>query len=393
MIRKLTVAATLLIVVLTTVVGCHRQKLEEILYTKALIPVLIDWETRALMDIDNDPDGDLYSASVWLFPTEESLYQGDPIECKISNAIYDYIEVPVGVFDVLVFNKTVGEYSNNVGFRGTDSFDSFEYYTNPYISSSSTTSKIDGLEVRLEPDLLAAWRSAEESPLVVTRDMVDKIFVVIECRSSLETKYFTNRSNSATIASKAITLSDFDELSDEMKQLLDLKPERLTHIVTVEECVENLHSASAATGAMLGMSSSVTLAGAEYSTTQTSQTFQFDNKYITSEDGRDGYMDAEFRVIGPLKQSLEPQYTLKTVFTLYNTYEESLIYPTPPASPYVFDVTTQIYEGEAEMGLDKVLPINICPLGNIVLPDIAVGGEGGFNAEVNDWDDEIDIPL
>ncbi|MFR9515001.1 MAG: hypothetical protein SNH64_06670, partial [Rikenellaceae bacterium] len=65
--------------------ACDRQDLEEYLYSKAMFPVLIDWESKALMSVDDDPDEDLYSASIWLFPTESSTYQGAPLEYKLSN--------------------------------------------------------------------------------------------------------------------------------------------------------------------------------------------------------------------------------------------------------------------------------------------------------------------
>ncbi len=393
MIRK-SIPLFALFALLLTSVSCHRQKLEEILYTKALIPVLIDWETRALLDVDNDPDENLYSASVWLFPTAESFYQGDPLECKLSNAVYDYIEVPIGIYDVLVFNNTVGEYSSNVGFRGTDSFDTFEYYTNPYTTSSSSSSSVDGKELRLEPDLLAAWRTTEDTRLVVTKDMIEQIAAILICKEYINDKYIVNRSTtSSAVASKSISVSDFDDLDDEFKQLLNLMPERLTHIITVTECVSNLHSASAALGTMCGMSSSVTLAGANYSSTQTAHYFYFENKYLTSEDGRDGYIDAEFRAIGPLAQEESPLYDLKSLFSLYATYNDSYYYPTPPDDPYSFDVTEQVFDGEAAMGLDKVIPIDICTQADVTLPDVGVGGEGGFEPNVNGWDDEIDVPI
>ncbi len=392
MIRKSTIVIAFIVVALTSM-SCHRQKLEEILYTKSLIPVLLDWETRAVLDVNNDPDGDLYSASVWLFPTGESLYQGSPLEYKMSNAIYDYIDVPVGVYDVLIFNKTVGEYSSNVGFRGTESFETFEYYTNPYLTKNATTSSVDDLELRLEPDLLAAWRSSPDEPLVVTQEMIEQMTDIIVCREYLDTKYFSNRSSSSLVISQAITRSDFDALSEDMKQLVGLQPERLTHIITVEESVENIHSASAAVGTMWGMSSSVKLADAEYSTTQTAHNFLFENKYITSEDSKDGYMDAEFRVIGPLHHDAAPTYKLYTLFTLIDTYDSSSYYPTPPNDSYLFGVTDQVYDGEAVMGLDKLIPIYVGTEGEVItLPDLAIGGEG-FNADVNDWDDEIDVPL
>ncbi|MFI3322715.1 MAG: DUF5119 domain-containing protein [Rikenellaceae bacterium] len=395
MISKITTLLSLLLLLLTS--SCHRQRLEEFYYSKALIPILINWEEKALMYVDNDPDDDLYSASLWLFPREGSDYQGDPIEYRLTNPVFDYIEAPIGVYDVLVFNKTVGEFSSNVGFRGTDKFETFEYYTKPYLNSQGETVEVDGRELRLEPDLLAAWRSPEDQPFVVTLDMIQKIEGVQECQREINEKYFFVKDDvSSKVLATNITKSDFDSLSEEFTQLVILYPERLTHIVTVEHCVKNLNSAASASGVISGMSESVIMAPAEYSAMQTSGSFDLTGKYITSEDGKDGYVDGSVRVIGPLHHDYNPTYNFLSKFVLKAEYEGSLIYPTPPADAFSYGVTDQVYDGEEKMGLDKIIPLCICGFddggGGVVLPDTSFGS-GGFDVSVNDWDDEIDIPL
>lgn len=382
-----------LLLALAGVVGCHRQKLEEIVYTKALLPVLIDWQTGALLDVEDDPDENLYSASVWLFPRAESKYQGAPLEFRLGNAVYDYLDVPIGVYDVLVFNKTVGEYSSNVGFRGTDSFDTFEYFTKPYITKADNNVVVDGLELRLEPDLLAAWRSADDKPLVVTYDMIMKMDDIILCRDKVATKYLSDsKAGSQTVASKNISPEDFDELDEDMRQLINLVPERLTHIVPTREYVENLHSAKVAMGLLKGMSSSVKLASAEYSTTQTCYQFYFESKTFTDEEKKDGHMDAEYRVIGPLAENEKVGYQLKSSFILYSDTDANMVFPEPPAQPFEFEVNDQIQSGREQMGLDKVIPVEISEDENVTIPDVALSGNG-FDVDVNDWDDEINVPL
>ena len=393
MIRK-QLQFTIVLFILASVVGCHRQKLEEIVYTKALLPVLIDWETGALLDVDNDPDENLYSSSVWLFPRAGSKYQGAPLEYRLGNAVYDYLDVPIGVYDVLVFNKTVGEYSENVGFRGTDKFDTFEYYTEPYLSSISKSVEIDGLELRCEPDLLAVWRSSDDKPLEVTYEMIMRIDDIIRCRDNIATKYLKDiKAVSLSVASKNISPDEFNELDEDMSQLVNLVPERLTHIVPTRMYVNNIHSAKLAIGVLKGMSSSVKLASAEYSTTQTAYRFSFTSKTFTDDEKKNGYMDAEYRIIGPLSEDSNADYELQSSFTLFN-YEsdEDLVYPEPPADSFKFNVNSQIKSGREAMGLDKVIPVEIDEDENVTLPDIALPG-GGFDVDLNDWDDEIDVPI
>ncbi len=391
MIRRLTILLALLTLLIASV-SCHRQELEEVFYSKALLPILINWESKAQMDIEEDPNDDLYSASVWLFPTSESRYQGDPLVYKLTNAVYDYIEVPIGVYDILVFNKTIGEFSSNVGFCGTDQFETFEYYTKPYLASNYKGASVDDKEVRLEPDLLAVWRSSAQGQLVVTLEMIHKIESIQLCRENLDSKFFVGKAESSKVIALNITPDDFADLDKELTQLVGLEPERLTHTITVEQCVNNLHSASSATGAMCGISSSVKMARAEYSQIQTAQYFPFDTKTITAENGKNGYMNAKFRVIGTVAQTLNPTYDLKTQFTLFDTYDDSYIYPTPPNEAFSFEVTDQIFEGEALMGLDKLIALSTCHLGDVTIPDISVGGDG-FDVNVNGWDNEIIVPL
>ncbi len=391
MIRKILTTLSLSILYLLTV-GCHRQKLKEIVYTKALIPVLINWETRALLYADNDPDQDLYSASVWLFPRQSSEYQGAPLEYRLDNAVYSYIDVPIGVYDVLVFNKTIGEFSSNVGFRGTDKFDTFEYYTKPYVDSKSSKVYDGDQELRLEPDLLAAWRSEHDKPLVVTADMIRQMSDIVLCRDHLATRFMSGKGTSMAAAALNIKPSDFDDLSQEMRQLIDLKAERLTHITPIREYVRNLHSAKKAVGTLCGVSSSVKLAAAEYSTTQTAYNFTFDSKTITSDDEKDGYMDCEFRVTGPLAEKEHASYQIKNLFILHEEHDGSYIFPTEDDGPLSFEVADLVNEGVAKMGLDKVIPITISYDFGIVLPDVEFGSDG-FDANVNGWDDEVIVPL
>ncbi len=392
MVRKL----TLLLILSLSIAGCHRQKLEEILYVKALIPVLIDWEPRALLYVDDDPDENLYSASVWLFPRGESEYQGDPLEYRLDNAEYGYIEVPVGVYDVLVFNKTVGEYSSNVGFRGMDKFETFEYYTKPFVNSKSDNVYDDGREQRLEPDMLAAWRSASDEPLVVTPEMIRQMSDIIICRDYLDKKYKYPLEDEIldpeVELSDKVVPSDFDVLSEDMRQLIDLRPERLTHITPIKVGVKNLFSAKVAIGALCGMSSSVKLAGAEYSTTQTFYKFLYTSKDITSEDNRDGFMEAEFRVIGPLDIAETAEYQLRNRFELYSEYEGSTSYPAAQDEFISSDVAPQVYYGQDHMDLEKIIPIYVDYSAGITIPKVEFGG-GGFEVNPNDWDDEIAVPI
>ncbi|MFI3321329.1 MAG: DUF5119 domain-containing protein [Rikenellaceae bacterium] len=378
--NRIIIAFAVLFTLVST--SCHRQDLEDIYYTRAMLPVLIDWETKAYMDIANDPDGDLYSASVWLFPTENSTYQGDPLEYKLSYALHDYIEVPVGEYDVLVFNKTVGDYSSNVGFRGTDSFKTFEYYVANDSRQSLFSKAEDDEESRgLDPDLLAAWSFDNDKKLVITADLVGEYEKVEEFRS--RTKYKSTSSESTKV-----TADDFDGLKEELLQLIDVVPERLTHSVTVTESIENIHSIAAAQGTLKGVSNSLFLAEKRYNEESTSHIFDFTTKTVTDESGRNGDLSATFNIIAKYPDQ-NAAYSIETLFTLVDEYEDSLIYPTPPDSPFSFDVSEQVNSAE----IDEYNHFDIIITDKIELPDISVGGGGGFDVSVDDWEDPVIIPI
>ncbi|MFI3248452.1 MAG: DUF5119 domain-containing protein [Rikenellaceae bacterium] len=393
-IRRFIISLPLL---LSLVVSCVRQDLEEIFYSKALIPVLIDWETKALMYVDNDPNNDLYSASLWLFPTANSTYQGAPLEYKLTDPEHDYIDVPVGEYDVLVFNKTVGDYSSNVGFRGTDSFETFEYYTNPSSKATLFSSVCEGETFSSEPDLLAAWTFADGETLKVTYNEIVWYEKIEDVRSRTKS------------SSTKVTEEDFSELPDELKQLIYIVPERLVHKVFIKERLTNLQAASAAQANFRGSSSSVLLASRSYSTETIPYVVTFSEKYYDYfDDSCRDLMVGSSNVIGPLYQ--ESNYSVETIFSLTGTYEGSSTYPASPSTGLYFDASYQV--NNAEIDLDKYFTIWICYCGGDgegdddedtpTIPDIddddddyeeSHGSDGAFDVGVNSWDDPIVIPL
>ncbi|MFR9504011.1 MAG: DUF5119 domain-containing protein [Rikenellaceae bacterium] len=376
MIRRFTMTLILACTVLLS--SCIRQELEEVLYTKALIPVLIDWESRALMYVDDDPDEDLYSASVWLYPTEDSEYQGEPLEYKLVDPEHEYIEVPVGIYDVLVFNKTVTDYSSSVGFRGTDNFDTFEYYVKPNTSASSLFSlnraDDDDSDLSHYPDLLAAWTMEGDEKLVITFNEITSYEKVSEVRSRTKSRTDTR-----------VTADDFSELDPSLLQLINITPERLTHHVTVVETIENLHSLSYSQVTFKGVSSSVKLASKDYSSDNTSHIATLTSKQYTDVENKIGEVTGSFNVIGRLDES--SSYSLDAIFYLSTEYNGSLIYPTPPADSFTFDVTDQV-EG-AILGLEKHFDLYV----SVTLPYLVVPGDGGFDIDVDDWGDTTVIPM
>ncbi len=332
------------IIIILFTLSCHRQDLEDYCYAQVLIPVTIDWSGAAL-DANNDADKDLYSASVWLFPTPDSEYQGDPLEFKLSDALGGVIAAPLGTFNILIFNKTVTDFSGGVGFRGTDKYETFEYYSN----QDSTI---------VNPDILAVYSLENYS---VTSDMIETPAVIQE----------------------AVESGDSSNLSEKLKELMGVMPQRLTHALQVTFYVSNIESAESGQTKFSGMGEAVKLSSGEVSESDVSHLLSLTQGSVTTRATGDALVGTT-NLFGPLDDAT---YSLETQFTLVGEHEGSTTYP---ATALQHDVTDQI--SSTELGDDRTYYVNIGFEGDsIVLPEFNVGS--GLDIEINDWEDDIVIPL
>ncbi len=337
------------------VASCERRPLEEG-YRTALIPVSIIWSDAGL-DPDNDPNKDVYSASVWLFSKDGSPVFGSKSyrEYKLTNPRGGEIEVPVGKYSVLIFNNTTGDYSSNVGFRGTDKYDTFEYYALP--NTRSRYSRSEGESLILEPDILAAWH-----------------LDTFEVTSGMITRTRTRGNVRA---------------DDAVRSLLEVRPQLLTPRVWVLAHVQNLSAATSASAALLGMGSSVFLSSEATAPPAGTFVFSLNNRKLEAPDNLHGTVEARFNSFGPLSSVAGAQYGLKMSFTLQKAYNGSTTYPTPPADPYTFDVTGQINRVEAQLQIN--LEIGVAAGEEVDLP--SQGSAGGFGVGVSDWGEAINVPI
>jgi hypothetical protein len=154
-------------VLLTT--ACEQRLLEDDYTDTALLPVCIDWTKSGIAD------GEIHRASIWLFPEQG----GRPLEYRMEgNLGYREIQVPAGVYSVLVFNETTDKEDwNSITFTGADRYETFavlgvdEPVRGLYTHSES-------LPLIKNPELLAAWSldRFEVTPdkIVRTREIVRK---------------------------------------------------------------------------------------------------------------------------------------------------------------------------------------------------------------------------
>ena len=79
------------------IAGCERRPLEDMSQMKAIIPITIDWRTKAMLDPDNDREN-LYCASVYFFSKDGPVFNGKPW-CHLrmeQDVTRDSIMLPIG---------------------------------------------------------------------------------------------------------------------------------------------------------------------------------------------------------------------------------------------------------------------------------------------------------
>lgn len=341
-------------------VSCERRPLEEETIDKAIIPITIDWVTLAHMDPDHDAEN-LYRASVWFFSKDGAVFNGKRYkEFRLDDPKGGTVELPIGHYSVLIFNNSIDEFSDNVGFRGTDQYDTFEYYAQP---ASTLARNRAGLENPVkEPDLLAAWRRFEYE---VTPQMVRESRSLTSPMSDAERK----------------------KAREDLRKLLGLQPERLTYTVHTSARLLYLKSlARPAEAVLVGMAHSVKLASKEVSLTPSSFAFEMNNRKFDSSTSKHGRIEAYFRSLGMLA-SAGAVYELRLRFTLTQAYEGSATYPPSTQEPFGFDVTSLLRSQPAPHA-DYCVHLDA----GIELPDLV---SGSFDADVDDWGDEdnTEIPI
>lgn len=326
--------------------SCERRDWTDVVIERATIPVSIDWSLSG-MDPENDPDQDLYRASVWLFSKNGAVFDGKTYcEYRLNSPYGGEISVPVGRYSALIFNNSVIEVSSNVAFRGTDKYETFEYYS---LADADHYSKITSYI--LEPDMLAAWHADD---FEVTAAMVR----TPNSRTTLE----------------------------ECTSLLHVQPLPLVWRCNTQAHVNQLVSAAGAQGIVHGTGVSVYLATGRVPAKMASTVFPFTNWMQDTGFGANGTMYGHINTFGP-QTNPSATYSLQISFALNGRYNGSTTWPTPPTPAYSFDVTQQV-----RTSTDYLINLRIGEgliQGEKLMELPATGNNSsGFDAEVTPWEDE-----
>ena len=335
MIKILYAAALLLIIN-----ACERRPLEDDFAQTAQIPVRIDWSESGV------PVEQMHRASVLLYP----ITGGTPLEYHLeSDLTFRLIDVPVGVYSVLVFNETKDQDDwTNLTFTGIDRYETIAAEGLPE-EAKAFYSRTTDLPLIKNPDPLAAWSL---DYFEVTSGMV------IQTRSRNRASY---------------------NIETEIPDLTHVKPQPRIEELTITARVTNLSSSMQVTGTINGMASGVYLVSGKKIPVPSAHAFLLNGR-VYDDNGKDGTTTRTFNIFGQL-----PVPT-----AIYEMDVDILLHDGTIHPQEVFDVTKLIRHFT-----DAIIPLNTVEVGSalppdhpIILPLMDVGG----GISVDDWN-EVVIPL
>jgi hypothetical protein len=327
--------------------GCERRPLEGNFDPEtALIPVHIDWSKSGV------PVEQMHRASILLFPEAG----GEPLEYRMEKSLTDdEIQVPVGVYSVIVFNETTDPTDwEFIDFTDKDSYHAFAAVALP-AASRGFYSRADDIPLIENPDPLAAWS--------LTRFEVTKE-IMLRSRSTRGT-----RANSRA-----------EEILDEqIAGLSNIVPTPRIETITITARVTNLASSMQVTGILDGMSTGVYMASGEKMTTTGAHAFILNGR-VYDENGKDGTTTKTFNIFG--RKPPTAHIDLYIDFLL----NDGTLHPRQSFD--ATNMTTSIPDTAPPADKIEVGYSDLPPDHPIVLPDMDVNA----GIDVDDWDDVI-VPL
>lgn len=329
-----------LLVVSLLLTACERRPLEDDYANTALVPVSIDWSVSGV------PVENMHRASVWIFPAN-----GDsPLEYRLEgNLAYREIELPVGIYSVLVFNETVEENDwEALSFTGTDHYETFAALTVPdvvrgfYIHS-------DEFPLVKEPEALAAWSL---DYFEVTKEMVIRTRS-IACKGSYR-----------------------EALENSVPALTAIKPLPRFERLKIIAHVSNLSTTMQATGYIDGITGGVYMASGEKISIHSVQAFILGGRIYDANE-KDGTITRTFNILGWLSGK-DRRHNLNLDFLLSDGTMHS---------HELFDATGLIVTEQTHIVKTHVINLGYSQLNGDHLIKLPSGMDSGIS--VDEWDEAV----
>ncbi len=347
---KLFIIALILIV---AAVSCKRRPLyyEPTEYAELIID--IDW-SKAFAE-DDKPTG----VSVWFYPQDAHR---EVIISYSANVERHVVSIPVGRYDVVVFNHTPAELMGTIGFRGADRLETLEVYSQHITTTREPTTSRGILTEEPAEFALTIYRNLE-----VTSEMAED--------TELEIMGHIISKDSRTIY---------------------VVPELITqmHAVQVEIEGYNNLSVNGVYGELSGLAEGYMVSAGVPNTINARQKLVIWEQNSTSADLTEGEANAEYRtwgLVSEVQRSGRYDYWTGLLELLMRLRDGST-----KNFEIHLDSKNIVESGSAtEANIELLIRIGYDVSDPIVLPEVEPGPdeETGFDPVVDPWDDEIDVPI
>ena len=341
------------VMVMTIFASCERRELTYDYYPYHDIEVNVDWSKFK----GEKPTG----VSVWVYPQDGSK----PLQFRSTNVDKVKIHAPKGTYDIVVFNQIPIDFGT-IDFRETYKLSTFQVFATK--DESQTWYKAqEGELVLRQPE---AFATNIHRDFVVTQEMVDKSW-------AMHTD--TKPQDVAVIADSTHTTA------------LYVTPTMATKHVEVKIGIEGIHNLRSIRASLKQMSAGYNINEQIENNVQATSLL---TEWKSSGDYGKGYITTEFDVFGFADQ----QPTTKAAD--YKKWKgtitiESLLVDNKTVKTFNIPIDGEIMVDVPIGQIDILIDISIDEDKDLDLPDVKPEGgvSGGFDAEVEGWDEEENVEL
>ncbi|MDR1369003.1 MAG: DUF5119 domain-containing protein [Dysgonamonadaceae bacterium] len=317
------------------------------------VKVKIDWSKAGI-----NPE----NASIWIFNASDGTpaLGGRP---ELTNRMELTVDLPIGQYSILVFNGAIND-QDHIRFRGTDRYRTFEAYAYDETPEGNAAARL-----RADEDL-----SFITPPNVLAADHLDLLEI-------------TGR----MIDRKEETLITFT-------------PRRLVSQINITVHFRGLNYSAPGghSGVVTGMANSIFLATGKTGNEPANHAFTLNNRTFYPDSQTDGTMSRSFLTFGLPGMTYNPLQFGET----NNRLLLDILLRNNEHATYSIDVTGGVVSSgsnDAATGLNLLItlgggnlslpPVMHDPVTLPEVPEVDFSDGGGFDPDVNDWGEIIDLPM
>lgn len=316
-------------------VACSHR--EQVYSLETEIMISADWSRSGLNEKEQD-----YGATTVFYPTDGS----SPIMVLMGDRTYKTVYLKEGRYDVVLFNRSFDDFGN-LGFRGEDAYRTLEAHATNVVTKDVPSTEIIIMD---SPDELAA-----------------------DCMESFEVTPGMSGNYSSGMTNWGGKKIDGSKNGCQLCFL----PQKLTQKITVKIRIKGMNNIRNATCKLDGIAESVFLASGQISEKTVAQEFCLGNPVYNSGSATDGTLSASISVFGFDTEISHNLHLRAELVDGKTTFEES------------FDdlKISQLEEGGGRMSIfiDMTCEKKV--------PNVKVEGSSGFDANVDDWEDEVNSDI